>query len=229
MIEIIVNLHPALVHFPVALISISALFHIAAKLLGRQSRYAINCAVLAHSTLWLAALTALPTVLFGWLASNTVNHDDAGHAAMLLHRSWAIATVLVLAVIAAWDISYHKINTIPSARLVAFVIVASGLVTTTAWHGAELVYRHGLGVMSIPPSGGEGHAHEHADGEGHGNSMPEQKIEPSHEDAHDHDSATSADHLSGEHPHEANPSEQTSAAPQESGHSHAPGIAAHRD
>jgi len=243
MIEIIPNFHPVFVHFPVALITISALFHIAIMIIKQPSHHTSYCSVLAHSTLWLAAITALPTVLFGWLASNTVNHDDAGHAAMLVHRSWAIATVSALVLLAAWDAKRHKIDSIPPTFLVVAVILVSGLVTTTAWHGAELVYRHGLGVMSIPPSGGEGHAHEHADGEGHGNGMPDQIAEPSHKENHELHSAAneehpSEDHHSTEHPHETNPSNQipikddpptNQAAPEKSGHSHATGTATHHD
>lgn len=55
MIEVIPNWHPLLVHFPIALISVSAFFHLAAILLRNQPRCATHCAVLAHSTLWLGA------------------------------------------------------------------------------------------------------------------------------------------------------------------------------
>jgi multicopper oxidase len=54
-----------------------------------------------------------------------------------------------------------------------FVVVALlglfGLVTITGWLGAEVVYRHGVGVMTSKPSGSEHHHHHHHDGseEGH--------------------------------------------------------------
>jgi len=35
------------------------------------------------------------------------------------------------------------------------------LLANTAWHGAENVYRYGLGVMSLPQQESEGHAHNH--------------------------------------------------------------------
>lgn len=150
MIEVIPNWHPLLVHFPIALISLSAFFHLAAILLRNQARCATHCAVLAHSTLWLGALAAFPTVLFGWLASNTVEHDEAGHAAMLLHRSWALATLLALSVLAGWDAWRHKVDATPAWPFAGAVVLAWALVASTAWHGAELVYRHGLGVIAVP-------------------------------------------------------------------------------
>ncbi len=49
------------------------------------------------------------------------------------------------------------------------LILSTGLLALTAWKGGELVYRYGLGVMSLPQvaQGAEGHDHEHAEGEGH--------------------------------------------------------------
>ncbi|MBI5006062.1 MAG: DUF2231 domain-containing protein [Nitrosomonadales bacterium] len=149
MIEVIPNWHPLFVHFPIALISLSAFFHLAAILLRKQPRCSSHCAVLAHSTLWLGALAAFPTVLFGWLASNAVNHDEAGHAAMLLHRTWALATLLTLTVLAGLDAWRHKVDALPTWPFAGAVILAWALVASTAWHGAELVYRHGLGVIPI--------------------------------------------------------------------------------
>ena len=44
---------------------------------------------------------------------------------------------------------------------------AALLLGATGWHGGELVYRYGLGVLSLPAAEGEGHDHVHADGEMH--------------------------------------------------------------
>lgn len=164
MVEIIPNWHPLLVHFPIALVSVSALLHLAARVLKNQPRCSKHCAVLAHTTLWIGALSALPTVILGWLASNSVNHDEAGHAAMSLHRTWALATILMLFILASWDAWRHKVDATPTWGLVGAVIVAWGLVAITAWHGGELVYRHGLGVITVPShANSDAHVHHHED------------------------------------------------------------------
>jgi len=181
--EIIPNLHPLFVHFPITLVSLSALFHVAA-VATRGKPCATHCAILAHTTLWLGALAALPTVFFGWQAFNSVSHDEASHAAMLVHRTWALATLVLLLVLAGWDAWRSKVDTNPAIWFVALVIGGWGLVATTAWHGGELVYRHGLGVMSLPASEGD-HGHDH----GHAHEHPDTNATSTetHEDGHHHD------------------------------------------
>lgn len=181
--EIIPNLHPLFVHFPIALVSLSALFHVAAVAI-RDKPCATHCAVLAHTTLWLGALAALPTVFSGWQAFNSVHHDAASHAAMLLHRAWALGTLAVLLALAGWDAWRNKVDTNPAPWFVALVIGAWGLVATTAWHGGELVYRHGLGVMSLPAAEGD-----HGHGQGHTHEYPDANATgtDTHDDGHRHD------------------------------------------
>lgn len=106
---IIPNWHPLAVHFPVALISLTVFFHLLG-LITRGTRCGNHCATLAHTTLWLGALAAIPTVLLGWLASNSVNHDEAGHIAMLAHRTWALITTAVVVVVAGWDAYRYKVD-----------------------------------------------------------------------------------------------------------------------
>lgn len=183
--EIIPNPHPLMVHFPIALIAVSAVFHIAA-IATRGKSCATHCAILAHTTLWLGALAALPTALFGWLAFNSVNHDEAGHIAMLAHRTWALATLAVLIVLVGWDAWRSKVDAVPAWWFAGAVIGAWGMVATTAWHGGELVYRHGLGVLSLPAAeSGQMHGHAHGavmDAEEH----PHEEAMHPDDDAHEH-------------------------------------------
>lgn len=164
MFEIIPNWHPLLVHFPIALISVSAFFHLAAWMMWGKHKGATHCAVLAHSTLWLGALAAVLAALLGWLAFNTVEHDEASHAAMQIHRAWALGTLAVLMILAGWDFWRHKVEEQPAGWFAVTLVAAWMLVATTAWYGGELVYRHGLGVMALPAVESDiGHEHHHDD------------------------------------------------------------------
>lgn len=159
--EIIPNLHPFAVHFPIALVSLSAFVHVAALVMQNRPQFAAPCAVIAHSTLWLSALAVLIAVIYGLQAFNSVHHDDVSHAAMLVHRSWALSTLAVLAVLAISDAWRSKVTSMPVWWFTWALIGAWAMVAVTAWHGGELVYRHGLGVMSLPAAetGRHGHAH----------------------------------------------------------------------
>ncbi len=103
--------------------------------------------MVGHWALWIAALSAIVAAFFGWQAFNSVEHDEAGHVAMLAHRAWALPSVAALLLLTAWDVwrqSAERINPWWFVVLLAGVAAALG---ATAWHGAELVYRHGLGVI----------------------------------------------------------------------------------
>lgn len=159
MIEIIPNWHPVFVHFTVALLSMAALFFLAARF-AASDRWRSQWAAVAYWNLWVGTAMTAVTVAAGWYAFNTVTHDDPSHAAMLEHRNWAIPTFLAFVALGVWGWRNHrKMQGISSAFLLT-TVAATGLLLSTAWHGAELVYRYGLGVMSLPKAEADDHAHE---------------------------------------------------------------------
>lgn len=162
--QIIPNFHPIVVHFPIALTVIAFLLSIAAYV-RRSHPVSAQLAAAGHFTLWLAALGAAAAVLFGWLAFNSIsNHDDAGHAAMLLHRAWAIPTAIGLILLASWDAWKYRINELISVPMLFLLFLLSQAIAVTAWLGGEVVYRYGIGVLSIPSSASAGHGqHKGAD------------------------------------------------------------------
>ncbi|GAB5606450.1 DUF2231 domain-containing protein [Sideroxyarcus sp. TK5] len=228
MIEIIPNFHPALVHFPIAFTSAAVAF-IAVGTVFRSWPYAAQCLMTGRWMLWGAALFALIAAVFGWFAFNSVAHDEVSHAAMKVHRNWALGALAALLAVAAWDVWRGRSGKMPSPVLLVLLFAAWLLVMSTAWHGAELVYRHGLGVMSLPKAEGTGHAHEH--GAGHGD-MPIQGAGTLHEDVHAHNYDGTA---KVEHPHDAEPDRNAPAtdgagtAPKKAGHTHASGTPPHKD
>lgn len=162
-LQIIPNLHPAIVHFPIALTIIAFLLSLAAYVRPSHPS-AAQLAAAGHFTLWLAALGAAVAVLFGWLAYNSVNHDDAGHAAMLLHRSWAVPTAIGLILLASWDAWKGRVSQLIPVPMLFILFLLAQSIAVTAWLGGEVVYRHGIGVLSLPASEGAGHSHHHEHG-----------------------------------------------------------------
>lgn len=162
--EIIPNWHPIFVHFTVALLSISALLFTVHVLMPdgdlKQQYYTV-----ARWNLWLGAGFVVVTLATGWYAYNTVTHDDPSHLAMTDHRNWAFVTATVFLVLAVWSWRIHVRHKIVQPVFALAMLAGTGLLGATAWHGGELVFRHGLGVMSLPQpdnnAAGDGHQHNH--------------------------------------------------------------------
>lgn len=149
MIDIIPNWHPIVVHFTVALLALSVAVHVVVRLLP-PGRLLGEARVFARWSLWLGAVFAIATVATGWLAYNSVTHDDVSHAAMLVHRNWALATLLAFWVVAVWSLWRYRAEQRPGALFLLALLTAGGLLAGTAWRGGELVFRHGLGVLALP-------------------------------------------------------------------------------
>ena len=169
MIEIIPNWHPIFVHFTVALLSLAVLLQLLARILPMASVRS-EWLIVARWSLWLGTLLAIVTAIAGWYAYNSVAHDDVSHAAMTEHRNWALVTLALFSVLALWSLQRWWKQRAPDQGKVGVVFllgltVGGVLLASTAWRGGELVYRHGLGVMSLPvvevEEAGHAHGHEH--------------------------------------------------------------------
>lgn len=166
-IEIIPNWHPIFVHFTVALFTTSVGFYgltYITSRLGIASKSLINeFEIVARWCLWAGALITIITVIAGLYAYYTVGHDEASHVAMHVHRNWALPTAAAILLSAGWSAwRYFHQQTVMLSFLLLLIIV-EGALLSTAWHGGELVYRYGVGVMSLPQSEEVAHQHHHYD------------------------------------------------------------------
>jgi uncharacterized membrane protein len=164
MIEIIPNWHPLFVHFTIGLLMTSAVLFAAATYVGETWRKPLTQA--AQINLWIGGGFTLLTLVAGWYAFRTVNHDGHSHLAMLDHRSWALLTAGLFLFLSVWSWIHRKEKT--PMLFVVLMLMGAGLLVITGYKGGELVYRHGLGVMALPAvehSGHEHHHHENEEGE----------------------------------------------------------------
>ena len=164
MLAAIGHLHPIVIHFPLALLLSGGLFSLASRLIRHEeTRNAFQVA--GAWNFRIGALFLLPALLTGWAAYQTVAHDTPSHAAMTLHRNWALATGVVFLGVAVWR---DRGKDWPSGWL-TWIALILGLVLlgVTGYLGGNLVYRYGLGVQSLPAPEGKAHPHG-SEGHGHG-------------------------------------------------------------
>jgi len=184
MFEILPNWHPVFVHFSVALLTVSVVFHVLAKLL-RDGRVRNEMTVVADWSLWLGAFFTVVTVVAGWFAYNSVTHDEPSHAAMTVHRNWGLATLAAFLILAAWSAWNHWRKKARASIVFVVLLAAAGAVLAgTAWRGGELVYRHGLGVLSMPVTEMHADGHDHDYGQTAAPATPPEK--PAKPAVHDH-------------------------------------------
>ena len=204
-IEIIPNWHPLLVHFTIALLSVSVVLFLAESFIRKWPLH-IQLVTVARWNLWLGALAAIATVIAGFDAFNSVPHgSEAQHLAMLDHRKWALSTAGLFIILAIWSLSASlrgKADFRKSKNLVfvSLMAVAGLMLATTGYKGAELVYRHGLGVIPMQVGMAAGHNHSHGGAEhGEGHDM---KMDMNMEGMeHDDESSESGHEHTGDHPH----------------------------
>jgi len=185
MLEIIPNWHPIFVHFTVTFISVMAILQLVIWLRPKSESMA--------SMLWLqkilmiiTSVSVLITLFTGWGAYNSVAHDTPSHLAMTDHKNWAFTTGTVFLFAAI----LYFLTTQWRKTVVGILLVASGvLVGVTGFKGGEVVYRYGLGVMSLPQvsASADGHDHEHGASaeDGHGDKV-EITRKPHINDGHAH-------------------------------------------
>lgn len=191
MVEIIPNWHPVFVHFSVALLLASAVLFVLSKFVTNW-RLEDQWLAAAYWNLWLGALITVGTVIAGFLAFNSVKHDDPAHIAMLAHRLWALVAAASVWVLAIWGVFQYRAQKRPHVLFISAMVIGASLVAAAAWRGGELVFRHGLGVMSLPKvdehSHSGGHSHDHGEVEGSSHHEETGGIESDH---HDHQSSVS--------------------------------------
>ena len=158
------NIHPMLVHFPIAFLNAFLLMELLAFALKRD-----DLKVVATWMLVLGTLGAAAAVTAGLWAASTVGHgSEEVHAIMKRHGDYGIA-VLALALTLTTLRALYRWKLPRKLQLIS-LLLALVMVGTMAFGvdlGGLMVYKHGVAVAAVPqPEGhehsGAGHAQEPA-------------------------------------------------------------------
>ena len=146
------NVHPLLVHFPIALLFTSVLLDVLAYALPGRGRVLLRDVGSVLGV--IGAFAALATYLTGRAAAQTVLIPGMAHALVNAHWEWAFWTLWYFAGLAVVRVVILLLGRAIGPRVTAALVVAGliglGLLFETADRGAQLVYGQGVGVGVIP-------------------------------------------------------------------------------
>jgi uncharacterized membrane protein len=146
MIDILPNWHPVFVHFTVALLPTAAVLF-AASSLTRTRPWSGRVLTAARINLWCGVVVSLLTVAAGFFALSHSVHTDSQLAVAQIHRRAALVTVLIWWGLALWDWRIVAKGLRPHLFFVLLALSALLPLARTGWLGAELVFRHAVGVQ----------------------------------------------------------------------------------
>lgn len=131
------ELHPSLVHFPLALLPLS----IAADLLGRLTG-SDSLLDLGRRTMPLAAATGVVAGVAGLMAQTEVKAEGPAMDLLKTHRTLNLGLVAIAGAMAAQRARTEK----PSAAYIGLGLVGIAAMAYSAYLGGEMVYRDGVGI-----------------------------------------------------------------------------------
>ena len=140
------NLHPLLVHFPIALLIASFLFDLIAALSKRDT---FEKAAFWNLTFGLIA--AAVTAVAGLQAEESVPPFPAMRETVERHETLAFITLGAFALLFLWRVAKGGklfVRFRVYYLLLAFIGVLS--LSATAYYGGELVYKFGVGIQQSP-------------------------------------------------------------------------------
>jgi len=177
------NVHPLLVHFPIALLTAFLIVELLAVIFKKESLENV-----ASWMLYLGTLGAMVTVAAGWIAAQSIAHGSAVHDVMETHETFGF-TVLVLAVVLSlWRLlAGAPVSVMGRALhlLLAFIMV--GVLTAGADLGGLMVYKYGVAVKAVQQPKNHDHSGSQAENQGHAGARTEtHDAASSRPENHDH-------------------------------------------
>lgn len=138
------NIHPLIVHFPIALIMVIFILDFLGVLFKRKSFLST-----ANILTIFAAAGAVMAVVSGLIAEDSIWHTDAAHELLELHETIGFTVLGLTLILLVLRPAVKKKKLFGSLGWLAVLLsfVASVLVGYTGYLGGEMVYKYGAGVQ----------------------------------------------------------------------------------
>jgi uncharacterized membrane protein len=131
------EMHPALVHFPVALLPLAVGADAVGSLTENESAFSFG-----QKAICIAAAGAIASALTGLIAGEEVNVEGPSQDMLMTHRNLNFIATVVATGMALWRFKHPK----PNATYLAVGTAGVGVLAYTAYLGGKLVYQVGVGV-----------------------------------------------------------------------------------
>lgn len=135
------NLHPLVVHYPVALLTLSALLYPVAWVVKRDS--------LAWIALWMLALGTLGAAVAVWTGlgagEGVMVAPSVREHILIHHKQVMIAVFAMSAILTAWALYARPLPQRGRAGFIALMLAMAVLTATGADYGAWMVYGYNAG------------------------------------------------------------------------------------
>lgn len=140
------NLHPMLVHFPIAFLPAFLIIDLAGTWFKKA-----EWRVVASWLLYMGAISTVFTVISGFLAGNSVMHGDNVHDIMEALELYGIVTLVLVFVLSIWRwVGGSRMRGGANVLFLTVATVLCAIMLLAADLGGLLVYKYGIGVESIP-------------------------------------------------------------------------------
>lgn len=152
------NIHPLLVHFPIAFLSTFFVLDVIGTLTKKQ-----HLRDVASWLLYFGAVAAVFTVIAGFIAAASVAHGEDVHPILERHEHFGVSVLTLAIMLSIWR--FKSSGMIRGGANCFFLILATVLcvlMTLGADLGGLMVYHYGVAVDTAPvPEGGFMHMHHH--------------------------------------------------------------------
>ncbi len=150
------NIHPMLVHFPIAFFSVFFVLDVVGSLAKKPQWRSV-----ASWLLYLGTFAAVFTVIAGFVAANSVAHGDNVHDIMERHEHIGVSVLCLAVLLSFWR---AKIGVLMAGGANNFFLLLAALLCGLMVAGADLgglmVYKYGVAVEAVPMAE-EAYQHEH--------------------------------------------------------------------
>lgn len=157
-----IELHPAIVHFPIALLTVSAFFGLLSLFTKKELFKEI-----AFWNLLLGVIGSIVAVLTGFIEEQNLAHNDEIHQVLTKHKFTGLGILILSFSLLTWIwVRKNKFGKFEYITWVLFLVLGTAAVFYQGFLGGKMVFEQGAGVKPMEqymePGGDSAQSHSHS-------------------------------------------------------------------